>query len=991
MARPNPWGGTKTFAYDANGNLVLQTDANGTAISHAYNNLNWRTETTGPLGGVSVTSHDAAGNILSVTDANGNTTSYTYNENGWLVSVQNAIGGTIEYIHDPAGNLLSLKDENGGITQRTYDAMNRMLTETSPSGLVTSISYNAQGNKAQAIDPNGNTIHFEYDELHRRVSNTYADGSQVLRSFDLMGRVTELAHSGGLNDVITKSYDSRGSLISTSITHDGLPAQLVEYAYDEGGRLLSRTHPDGSSVQYQYDDDSRIVGILCSETGLTSFEYDLGGRRTGKQYPNGMFTNYVYDAASRLLSLHTVDPDGNTVSHFQYTYDGVGNRTSESDFSGMGPSYTYDALNRLTHVEGTFGESINYAYDGVGNRLSKEVDGVVSLYTYDQENRMLSAGEETFIYDNNGNLISVLSGRSELKSFLYDKRNKLIAAFSDGSFTSHYYTGLGDRIASFVESEGPGGGQSSYYLNDYSYFGSLPAHPKMEHLLFELAPDGTPLKSFVSGPGIDEHISMNTGDAVHYYIPDAIGSIRQMVDGSGNLSGMYTYDAFGTVLEYFEEIDNPYRFAGREYDKSTGLYYNRHRYYDSHSGRFTTKDPLGMVDGTNLYTYTVNNPATLTDPSGLSWLLDVPKLELGSSDFAFNFQIGSRGNNIIKWDGPITAARFPDFEFFIQIASRQRGQGEESYRNERIYKKGEICKVVKDRFQTTPMWIRNFELYLALYLRVNLQQQLIDQARNQAAQANRLADAASVTNAVTTVLSPVPIVGAAAGIVGGIAGGITSDMSTSQFNASLRNLENALQTARAEVRNYYLWHDSWRENLPSLIENRGPEIRSVYACPDKRYRVLPHRERFRDRGDGSLWDPIGPPLEDIPTTQGGRTRSLWDDILPPTPQPDFRPWGNHPPTPGYDIPPLEIGPDGRLVRPPGTGTGSTYDPPPPIRIPGTRYRPEPLYRNYMRPGAPGGGVTGGWPMDDILWDPFPPENLWPNGQFKDHFGGILWD
>lgn len=58
--------------------------------------------------------------------------------------------------------------------------------------------------------------------------------------------------------------------------------------------------------------------------------------------------------------------------------------------------------------------------------------------------------------------------------------------------------------------------------------------------------------------------------------------------------------------------------TGREWDKETGLYYYRARYYDPMEGRFISKDPIGFRGGdANLYGYVRNNPTNLTDPSGM--------------------------------------------------------------------------------------------------------------------------------------------------------------------------------------------------------------------------------------------------------------------------------------------------------------------------------------------------------------------------------------
>ncbi|EJF8093185.1 RHS repeat-associated core domain-containing protein, partial [Escherichia coli] len=49
------------------------------------------------------------------------------------------------------------------------------------------------------------------------------------------------------------------------------------------------------------------------------------------------------------------------------------------------------------------------------------------------------------------------------------------------------------------------------------------------------------------------------------------------------------------------------------YDEESGLYYNRHRYYDPLQGRYITQDPIGLKGGWNLYTYPLS-PVNSMDP-----------------------------------------------------------------------------------------------------------------------------------------------------------------------------------------------------------------------------------------------------------------------------------------------------------------------------------------------------------------------------------------
>ncbi|STM48032.1 rhs protein (modular protein) [Escherichia coli] len=59
-----------------------------------------------------------------------------------------------------------------------------------------------------------------------------------------------------------------------------------------------------------------------------------------------------------------------------------------------------------------------------------------------------------------------------------------------------------------------------------------------------------------------------------------------------------------------------FRLPGQQYDEESGLYYNRHRYYDPLQGRYITQDPIGLKGGWNFYQYPLN-PVINVDPQGL--------------------------------------------------------------------------------------------------------------------------------------------------------------------------------------------------------------------------------------------------------------------------------------------------------------------------------------------------------------------------------------
>jgi RHS repeat-associated protein len=90
-----------------------------------------------------------------------------------------------------------------------------------------------------------------------------------------------------------------------------------------------------------------------------------------------------------------------------------------------------------------------------------------------------------------------------------------------------------------------------------------------------------------------------------------------MVDESGAVAWSAKISTYGE-LRHVEGERNacPFRFQGQYEDAETGLYYNRHRYYDAAGGQYISQDPIGLAGGRALHAY-VSDPLQLVDPLGL--------------------------------------------------------------------------------------------------------------------------------------------------------------------------------------------------------------------------------------------------------------------------------------------------------------------------------------------------------------------------------------
>jgi RHS repeat-associated protein len=131
--------------------------------------------------------------------------------------------------------------------------------------------------------------------------------------------------------------------------------------------------------------------------------------------------------------------------------------------------------------------------------------------------------------------------------------------------------------------------------------------------------------AWVNAPGLDQPVEriafMNgTPRQRQVFHADGLGSIAALTDESGATVQTYAYEAFGSIRTRTCTDLNRVTFTAREaLGDSLELYYYRNRVLDPTTGRFTSEDPLGFVDGPNRYVYCADSPINYMDPNGLFW------------------------------------------------------------------------------------------------------------------------------------------------------------------------------------------------------------------------------------------------------------------------------------------------------------------------------------------------------------------------------------
>ncbi|MCO6459521.1 MAG: hypothetical protein J5I93_29765 [Pirellulaceae bacterium] len=623
------------FTYDEAGNLLTTVDARGSTTRFEYDALHRRTRVIDHRNQETHLVYDRVGNLISVTDPLQNTTTYRYDARNRPIEVLDAAGARTLLDYDLDDNLIRVTDASGNITRFEYDARNRLTGIVNALGQASVQTYDAVDNRISRTDRLGRQTRFDYDELNRLITETWVgDGNLLQYTYDPVGNLLSAADNFSS---ITVAYDDRDR--PTMVDNAGTPHAprvVLTYAHDLAGNLLSTTDSvDGQQAAdtlYQYDALNRLTRIVQSAAGLApvsdkrvDFSYNaLSQFDTIARYADLAGTQAVadsvfqFDDLNRLTSL-THDNVPGTLAFYNYTYDPTGRIASIEDVDGL-TTYTLDALGQLLQADRAPGAlpDESYVYDATGNRASSHLHGM--QYEVGTGNRLESDGVFDYTYDAEGNLrqrTEVATGAS--REFTWDHRHRLTEVVDrDAQGTQEQrvefvYDALNRRIAKTVADAN---GDTAWH---FAY--------DRDELLLEFVDDdgvaggGAPqlARRYLHGPAVDQVLAdEDAAGNVRWLLSDHLGTVRDLVDESGQLVDHLTYDSYGNLVAQTGSTEPRHLYTGREFDRELGLHYYRARYLDSTTGRFLSEDPLGFAAGQiNLFAYVANNPLDFRDPTGL--------------------------------------------------------------------------------------------------------------------------------------------------------------------------------------------------------------------------------------------------------------------------------------------------------------------------------------------------------------------------------------
>jgi RHS repeat-associated protein len=636
-------GGTQYFTtsqFDLMNRVIeisRPTSSSNSSPEHTYFTFQGRTSTVkDPKLNITTRQSDVIGELGILTDPDGvSKTTYSYDPFGHLTQIQDPAGNQTHSTYDTLGYLLTgTSDPDRGSWTYQFDSLGELLNlrdaKTQSPNWTQQLTYDALGRTTQRVETEGTTVW---------TWGTVAANHEI-------GRLRELS---GMSDDEQYTFDSSGRLATHSMTYGG-SSYTASYSYNNLGKLNTLTYPlapgqaNAFEVLYGYTNGyvSSVQNYTGGVAGTTFWkltpsvaDMDSWGHVIDETLgtTSAVRIQSAFDGVTSWLNTRTVGSGGslNNLQNLAYQWDLNGNLSQRADqIQSLTEVFSYDSLNRIqtSTLNGT--QNLSVAIDNTGNITSRTEGGVTYPYTYDpvHKHAVVTVGSVgSYTYDNNGNM-ATRNGNS-LTWASYNLPTNINAA--NGVYSSFYYgpdRQRKEQVAKYV-SEGANGTETTIYaLGLYEY---------------EVTPAQTHNKYFIqvpSGTQIIYDIQSVSGTQTTYVTADHLGSGNLLINAAGAVLINESFSAFGyrrssnwsgALLASSSDYNTIASTTRRGYtdalhemlDNLTLIHMNG-RVYDPAISRFLSPDPLvaqvGNSQQGNSYSYVLNRPLTLTDPTGLKGL-----------------------------------------------------------------------------------------------------------------------------------------------------------------------------------------------------------------------------------------------------------------------------------------------------------------------------------------------------------------------------------
>ncbi len=564
---------------------------------------------------------------------------------------------------DVLGRVEQVVDPKNGLTQFSYDAFNNLTKTIDPNGNVITVTYDLLGRKTDLRDPNLGWVEYKNDArglVWKQISPKQRALGQFTRTeFDLLGRMTARYEPdleshwdfdtaakgiGQLAEAYTMvgaskdyrrvhTFDTLGRpSLTTQYLSDAAYTQLFEY--DPWGRLIKQTYQRGADAAKIYEPRYNAWGYLYQwqrdQLVLSRInKQDAAQQATEVVLGNGLTDTRTIDTAANRLKARSL---GNSVTSQvrlteSYVFDSLGNinlRSQYWDSTGFSETFGYDELNRIINSQVSGQSQQVFSYDAVGNILSKTGVGTGSnTYSYPVQGatsvrpHAVSSitGFGSFAYDDNGNLQTAPSGRTATWT----------------SFDMPASLSKGGTSASFVY--GPEHQRTRQSRGD----GSQLIYAGPQEVETNSSGQRTVKTYWPSGIGVEiDRPPVGANPATlefNWTHTDRLGSVIAITASDGTLREKLAFDAWGKrrtldgapisgtpTPDSLDGVTDNRGYTGHEMLDQLDLVHMNGRIYDPLVAKFLSGDPIlqDPMNGQsyNRYSYVMNNPTNLTDPTG---------------------------------------------------------------------------------------------------------------------------------------------------------------------------------------------------------------------------------------------------------------------------------------------------------------------------------------------------------------------------------------
>ena len=520
------------------------------------------------------------------------------------------------------GRAFQVFDGAGVVTNEEYDFKGNLLSGSRQ--LLVSYRDAADWSLNLALESEVFTSSTIYDALNRPILLTTPDNSRIhpfYNEANLLERVE--AHLPGADTATTVvndiDYNARGQ------------RELIEYG-------------NGVRTTYEYDQPTfRLTRLLTLRTAEPlqdlTYTYD----------PVGNITD-IRDEAQQTIYFNNqvVEP------HAEYTYDAIYRLIEASGREHIGqvsqPQTSWNDEFRVNLPHPNHGQAMRryaerYEHDEVGNilRLIHQATSGdwTRVYAYNEpsliepaltNNRLsqtqVGASIETYTHDEHG----AMTRMAHLPLMRWNYLNQLEATSRQvvntgiPETTYYVYDAAGQRARKVTERQSDAG-QTSTRWNERIYLGGFEIYREygvdgttttLERQTLHIMDDQQRValvETLVQGD------DGSPAQVIRYQLASHLGSASLELGEAGQIISYEEFYPYGDTSYQAVRNDvevNPkrYRYTGKERDEETGFCYHGSRYYAAWLGRWTTADPIGLVDGVNRYQYGRDNPIVFMDSNG---------------------------------------------------------------------------------------------------------------------------------------------------------------------------------------------------------------------------------------------------------------------------------------------------------------------------------------------------------------------------------------